>query len=109
MGARFTAKQKAVAEIMRKHWKNPVGRTVRWIAECLTDVGVIIVACRNGAAIIRKDDPLPPDSIHLKDTNIGIMLSRTGTEKVFELNPVEFKYINQCWWETKNNGEKKTD
>jgi len=101
MGARFNSKERDVALIMRKHWKAPSGQTIRWIAKCLEEPRLFIVACRNGAAIVRQDDPLPPDSIHLKDTSIGIMY---GMGNIFELSPVEFKYVNKRWWEAKNNG-----
>ena len=106
MGARFNSKQKNVAEIKRKHWKHPQGKIVRAVAEFLDKPGIMAIVCRDGAAYVRPYDPLEPDcSSLLKDTNIGIMLVGRDSDKVFELSPVEFRYINRCWMEAKNNGK----
>lgn len=108
MGARFTPKEKAVAEIMRKHWKTPSGHIVRCVAEFLDRTGIMAIVGRNGAAYIRPYDPAPLDSVCFKDTNIGIMRVSSDSNKVFELSPVEFKYVNKCWWEAKY-GKTQTD
>jgi hypothetical protein len=105
MARRFNELEKNISNLMKKHWKTPKGNTIRWIASCLDKTGIMVIACRDGAAVVRPYDPLDPDSVHLKDTSIGIMLCKAGTDRVFELSPVEFKYINQCWWEYKNNGK----
>jgi len=106
MAARFTPKQVAVATIMKKHWKTPQGKIVRAVAEFLDKTGIMAIVCRDGAVYVRPYDPLMPDSSALKDTNIGIMLVSNNRHDVFELSPTEFKYINQKWWEAKNNGNK---
>jgi hypothetical protein len=105
MGARFSPKQKSVAELMRKHWKNPEGKIVRYVAEFLDRPGIMAIVCRDGAAYVRPYDPLPPDSSSLKDTSIGLMLAGEGSNIVFSLSPVEFKYVNKCWWEAINGNK----
>lgn len=109
MGARFNQKQKNIANLMKKHWLHPKGNIIRAVAEFLDKPGIMAIVCRDGAAYVRPYDPLPPDSIHLKDTSIGIMLVGKDSDKVFELSPVEFRYVNKCWWEVKQNGKEKTD
>ena len=109
MGARFNAKQKSIANLMRKHWKNPEGKIIRAVAEFLDRPGIMAIVCRDGAAYVRPYAPLDPDSPSLKDTSIGLMLAGEGSNIVFALSPVEFKYVNKCWWEAKQNGKTQTD
>jgi hypothetical protein len=105
MGARFNELEKNISNLMKKHWKTPQGKIVRAVAEFLDRTGIMAIVGRNGAAYVRPYDPLPPDSVHMKDTSIGIMLVSSDSNKVFELSPVEFRYINQRWLEAKNNGK----
>ena len=105
MTRRFSELEKNIANLMRKHWKTPQGKIVRAVAEFLDGPGIMAIVCRDGAAYVRPYDPLEPDcSSLLKDTNIGIMRVSSDNNKVFELSPVEFRYINQRWLEVKNNG-----
>lgn len=108
MGARFNELEKNISNLMKKHWKTPNGHIIRCVAEFLDRTGIMAIVGRNGAAYIRPYDPAPLDSVCFKDTNIGIMRVSSDSNKVFELSPVEFRYINQRWLEVRNNGEKKT-
>jgi hypothetical protein len=94
---------------MRKHWKNPEGNIVRRVAEFLDRPGIMAIVCRDGALYVRSYDPVDPESISLKDNHIGLMLAGEGSNIVFALSPVEFKYVNKCWWEAKQNGKTETD
>jgi hypothetical protein len=109
MGARFNEKERNVSNLMKKHWKTPKGNIIRNVAKFLDRPGIMAIVCRDGAAYVRPYAPLDPDSSSLKDTSIGIMLIAKFSNKVFELSPVEFRYINQRWWEAKINGETQKD
>ena len=106
MPARFNELEKNISNLMKKHWKTPQGKIVRAVAEFLDGPGIMAIVCRDGAAYVRPYDPAPPDSVCFKDTNIGIMRVSSDSNKVFELSPTEFRYVNKCWWEAKNNGNK---
>ena len=109
MGARFNSKQKCIANLMRKHWKNPQGKIVRYVADFLDKPGIMAIVCRDGALYVRPYDPVDPETLRLKDNHIGLMLAGEGSNIVFALSPVEFKYVNQRWWEAKQNGKTQTD